>query len=164
MTETVYLLQSLSSCGNCLWQTQIVCNRNRLPVTDLDFLWQTMIVCHRHTLPVADRSRLWQTHVVGDRHITVFCREFTKLIIYALSRTISNKKNLVMDKKYFLEACRWPRHTRSSDDPGAQFLLRKDKRVQMGSLNHTVTVKAGRLLLDGYLDERLEFKLPRNAS
>ena len=38
-------------------------------------------------------------------NISVFCRELPKIKIYSLSWTISNKKILVTDKKYFLEAC-----------------------------------------------------------
>ena len=63
-----------------------------------EFMWK---------LSVADTDCLLQKIVTKKEIkycISVICRELTKILIHALSWTISNKKILVTDKKYFLEA------------------------------------------------------------
>ena len=51
-----------------LWQKQTVCDRQRLSLTDRDCLWRTQIVCEGHKLSVTKTNFLWLTKTVCDGH------------------------------------------------------------------------------------------------
>ena len=97
LSEITYILAG----KGVLWRKQATYDRNSLFVIVIEFMWK---------LSVADTDCLWQCKY-PKYCISVICRELTKILIHALSWTISNKKILVTDKKYFLEA--WFKHIQS---------------------------------------------------
>ena len=122
--DSVSGLQKVGTMGTIgdgqtkIWRTIFVRNHvyfgwQRSLMTETSYLWQKQSFCHSHWVHV--EIVCVQTQIVCDRHwlsvtfwikkISVICRELTKILIHALSWTISNKKIPVMDKKYFLEAC-----------------------------------------------------------
>ena len=52
----------------CLWQTQTVCDRHIMSVTDSDRRWQKQTACDRKRLSVIDTDCLWRAKTICDRH------------------------------------------------------------------------------------------------
>ena len=115
--------QTKNDQEECLWQTQTVCYRHRLSMTDTDCLWQKQTVCDRNRLSVTDTDCLWQTQSVCEsvQHFktwyillpyskqslmnksTVFLLQISLKLIYALSRTIYRLKIIIPDKRKIVE-------------------------------------------------------------
>ena len=49
-----------------MWQTQTVCDRHRLSVTDADCLWETQTVFDRHRISLIYTACLWPTQTVSN--------------------------------------------------------------------------------------------------